>query len=101
MTHVRGGVPSRWAAWFVLLCPLPRATTGSTRVHARTDAPYVIPPGWFRTIPLRGGRRSGRQAQYKLHSQGVCDSVRGSSNQVLKRTAAGSGVGLGGGLAAA
>jgi hypothetical protein len=38
---------------------------------------------------------------YKFHSQGVPDSVRGSSNQVLKRTAAGSGIRLDVGLAAA
>jgi len=43
----------------------------------------------------------GISASSKFHSQGVPDSVRGQSNQVLKRTAAGFGVGVCAGLAAA
>jgi len=51
--------------------------------------------------PRREGRFPGNQARYKLHSHDVRDSVRGSSNHALKRTAAGSEVGLSIGCAAA
>jgi hypothetical protein len=101
MNRVRGVCAIRLGRWSVLPCPPSGPTAGATRANALTDAPLAILHGLFRSISPGEGRHSGSRTQYKLHSQDVRDSVRGSSNQVLKRTAAGAGVPLSLGLAAA
>ena len=53
------------------------------------------------SISLRGELPARSMASYNFHRLAVRDSVRGSSNPVLKRTAAGAGVPVSLGLAAA
>ena len=101
MNRERGGCPSRSVGWCVLPCPRRGRATASTAAQALPDAPPATSQGRFRSISPARRRVSGRQARFKLHRQEVRDSVRGSSNQVLKRTAARSGVPLSRGLAAA
>jgi hypothetical protein len=101
MNRVRGVCAIRLGWWSVLPCPPIGPTTGATRANALTDAPLAILHGLFRSISPGEGSHSGSRTQSKLHSQGVRHAVRGSSNQVLQRTAAGAGVPLSIGSAAA
>ena len=70
------------------------ALTGAPRANALTDAPRAIRHGRCRSIAPGEGRPSARRTPDTLQSQGVRHAGRGSSNQVLQRTAAGAGVPL-------
>jgi hypothetical protein len=102
MNRERGGGPSRRSGgWGVLPCRRRGLVTASPGVKALPDAHHATFQGRFRSISPARRQGPGSRAQYKLHSQDVRDSVRGSSNHALKRTAASSGVHLRVGCAAA
>jgi hypothetical protein len=74
---------------------------GQGLIEAQQPIDFVAAPGFsLVTRSMRRGVSAG-MGSYKFHRPGVRHSVRGSSNQVLKRTAAGSGIRLDVGLAAA
>jgi len=83
--------------------PPRQAVSRTTQARHPARKPLLFWPRPQRSATLVLARRvlSGRDRSYKFHRPGVHHSVRGSSNQVLKRTAAGVGVPLSIGLAAA
>ena len=77
MTRVRGEFLSQSGAWSVLPAqPILRAS-GSMRATAFRSAPHGISYGWFRSMPSGYGQPAGSRVEYKLHNEGVRDSVRG------------------------
>jgi hypothetical protein len=101
MNHERGGYLSRSVGWCVLRCSRSGMAPATTGAKALPYAQQVTFQGLVRSICPARRRVPGSRARYTLHRQEVRDSVRGSSNPALKRTAAGSGVRLSTGLAAA
>jgi hypothetical protein len=80
-----------------------KARSGTRQARHPAQEPLRFWPRQQRSASpgLSGRVFLGIRRVYKFHRQGVPDSVRGSSNHALKRTAAGSGVPLSLGLAAA
>ena len=101
MTRVRGVSLRQSGAWSVLPAQPRAKATGSMHANALPHAPHVPFSRWFRSIRSGRGRLASSRARYNLHSEGVRHLARGSSNQVLKRPAARSGVALCVGPAAA
>ena len=102
MTHRRGVVPAS-ARQGPPSKAVPRAAgTAQDASQAPHRCPLVLAlhGAVLRSLRVAGGVQ-GHPARYKLQNQDVPGLVCGSSNQALKRTAAGSGVPLCTGLAAA
>ena len=80
MNRERGGHLSRSGGWCVLLCSRSGMAPAAIGAKALPDAHQVTFQALVRSISPARRRVPGSRARYKLYSQDVRDSVRGSSN---------------------